>query len=141
MAGSKGGRSYSDQSYGSVKSAEPFAGNITAGTRATALVDSYKVMNPITVLDWNITNTTLGTGGSSQWVLAATSANGTAALGTIIFVGTHAAGAVVNGSVTGTACSVATDGTLNLYSVLSTAAGLTITPHIVYREYFDVSDN
>jgi len=140
MAGSKGGRSYSDQSYGGVKEVSPFD-TVTAGTKATALVDSYKVMSPITVLDWNITNSTLGTGGSSQWVLAATSANGTAALGTIIFVGTHAIGAVVDGSVSGTAADVATGGTLNLYSVLSTAAGLTLTSHIVYREYFDVSDN
>ena len=138
-ANSKGGRSYSDPSYGSVKSLEPFVPGITAGTRATALVDSLKVLNPITILDWNMTNMTLGTGGSSQWVLAATSANGTAALGTIIFVGTHAAGAVIDGSVTET--SVATGGTLNLYSVLSTAAGLTVTAHIAYRESFSVSDN
>ena len=69
--GSKGGRSYSDQSYGSMKTFT--FGAITAGTRATALVDSFVPMNPITVVDWFVSNSTLGTGGSSQWVLAATS--------------------------------------------------------------------
>ena len=139
MPSSQGGRSYSDPSYGSVK----MTGfeTVTAGTRATALVDSIKMMNPITVLDWNMTNTTLGTGGSSQWVLAATSDNGTAALGTIIFVGTHAAGVTVDGSVSGTAASVALGGRLDLYSVLSTAAGLTVKPVITYRETFTVGDN
>ena len=94
--GSKGGRSYSDPSYGSVK-VYTFP-QLTAGTRATGIAQAWQPMNPITVVDWQITNNALGTGGSSQWVLAATSANGTAALGTIIFVGTHAAGAEVAGS-------------------------------------------
>lgn len=134
---SKGGRSYSDPSYGSVKNASYT--RLTAGTRATGLVDTFKTMNPITIIDWQITNSTLGTGGSSQWVLAATSSNGTSALGTIIFVGTHAAGATVDGSVT--ELELAKDGVLNLYSVLSTSADLTITARFSYRERFDVSDN
>ena len=134
---SKGGRSYSDPSYGSVKSM--VIGPYTAGTRATAIVDGITAMNPITVLDWNLSNSTLGTGGSSQWVLAATSSVGTAALGTIIFVGTHAAGAVIDGSLTET--NVPTGGALHLYSVLSTAAALTVSARITYRERFDVSDN
>ena len=134
---SKGGRSYSDDSYGSVKSFT--FGVVTAGTRATAVVDSFSPMNPITVLDWNMSNTTLGTGGSSQWVLAATSSEGTSALGTIIFVGTHAAGAVTEGTATET--NVAKGGKVHLYSVLSTAAGLTVTAQVTYRERFDVSDN
>jgi hypothetical protein len=135
--GSKGGRSYSDPSYGSVKTA--MFNVVTAGTRATAIVDAISPMNPITIVDWNITNTTLGTGGSSQWVLAATSDSGTSALGTIIFVGTHALGAVVEGSMTET--EVAKGGKLHLYSILSTAAGLTLTARVSYREKFDVSDN
>jgi len=140
MPSSKGGRSYSDPSYGSVKTLSYL--ERTAGTRATALVESIKAMNPITVIDWNMSNTTLGTGGSSQWVLAATSANGTAALGTIIFVGTHAAGVTVDGSAASVAAAtVAAGGTLDLYSVLSTAAGLTLTARVAYREAFDVSDN
>lgn len=134
---SKGGRSYSDQSYGSVKTIT--FGVVTAGTRATAIVDAFSPMNPITVLDWNMSNSTLGTGGSSQWVLAATSASGTAALGTIIFVGTHAAGAVVEGTVTET--TVDKGGKLHLYSVLSTAAGLTVTAQVTYRETFVATDN
>lgn len=140
MAGSKGGRSYSDQSYGSVKSM--VLGPYTAGTRATAIVEGVTAMNPIKILDWNMSNSTLGTGGSSQWVLAATSSNGTAALGTIIFVGTHAAGAVIDGSASDVAgATLPTGGALHLYSVLSTAAGLTVSARITYREVFDVSDN
>ena len=140
MPSSKGGRSYSDQSYGSVKTLT--FGVVTAGTRATAIVDSFVAMNPITVLDWSMSNTTLGTGGSSQWVLAATSANGTAALGTIIFVGTHAAGAVVSGSASDVAsATLPAGGALNLYSILSTAAGLTVSAVVTYRETFVVSDN
>lgn len=140
MPTSKGGRSYSDQSYGSVKTLT--FGVVTAGTRATAIVDSFVPMAPITIVDWAISNTTLGTGGSSQWVLAATSSNGTAALGTIIFVGTHAAGAVVSGSVSDVAsATIPTGGALNLYSVLSTAASLTVETVISYRESFVVNDN
>ena len=134
---SKGGRSYSDPSYGSVKTVT--FGVVTAGTRATAIVDAFSPMNPITILDWNMSNSTLGTGGSSQWVLAATSSAGTAALGTIIFVGTHAAGAVVEGTATET--EVAKGGKLHLYSILSTAAALTLTAQVTYRERFDVDDN
>ena len=134
---SKGGRSYSDPSYGSVKTLT--FGVVTAGTRATAIVDAFTAMNPITILDWSMSNSTLGTGGSSQWVLAATSSNGTAALGTIIFVGTHAAGAEVSGTATET--SIPTGGALHLYSVLSTAASLTVKAVVTYRETFDVSDN
>jgi hypothetical protein len=136
--GSKGGRSYSDPSYGSVKTLS--FGAITAGTRATAIVDAFTAMNPITIIDWEMSNSTLGTGGSSQWVLAATSDNGTSALGTIIFVGTHAAGVVVNGSVA-TEVTIPTGGALHLYSVLSTAAGLTLSAKVSYREAFSASDN
>jgi hypothetical protein len=136
--GSKGGRSYSDQSYGSVKTLT--FGVVTAGTRATAIVDGFTAMNPITIVDWSMANTTLGTGGSSQWVLAATSSNGTSALGTIIFVGTHAAGAVVSGSVA-TETTIPTGGALHLYSVLSTAAALTVNTIVSYREAFVASDN
>lgn len=140
MAGSQGGRSYSDQSYGSVKTLT--FGVVTAGTRATAIVDTFTPMVPIKVLDWSMANTTLGTGGSSQWVLAATSANGTAALGTIIFVGTHAAGAEVSGSVSDVAsATIPTGGALHFYSVLSTSAGLTVRATVSYRESFVVSDN
>lgn len=136
--GSKGGRSYSDQSYGSIKTLT--FGVVTAGTRATAIVDGFVAMNPITIVDWAQSNTTLGTGGSSQWVLAATSSNGTSALGTIIWVGTHAAGAVTSGSIA-TETTIPTGGALHLYSVLSTAASLTLDTIVSYREAFVASDN
>jgi hypothetical protein len=137
---SKGGRSYSDPSYGSVKQTEPFTG-VTAGTRATALVESVKMLQSVTVVDWNIVNSALGTGGSSQWVLAATSANGTGALGTIVLVGTHAAGATVDGAISGAAANIASGGRLDFYSVLSTAADLSVKPRVSYRERFEVSEN
>jgi len=137
--GSKSGRSYSDPSYGSVKT-DRFALTATAGTRATAIVSTITPMNPISVVDWQMTNTVLGTGGSSQWVLAATSDAGTAALGTIIWVGTHAANVTVSGSATETIVSAG--GAINLYSILSTAApALAFETKISYRETFQVGDN
>lgn len=140
MPSSPGGRSYSDPSYGSVKTLT--FGVVAAGTRATAIVDGFVPMVPIKVLDWSMSNTTLGTGGSSQWVLAATGANGTAALGTAIWVGTHAAGAVLSASAADVAAAtIPTGGALHLYSVLSTAASLTLECVVSYREVFDVSDN
>jgi hypothetical protein len=137
--GSKGGRTYSDPSYGSIKTITLVAGS--AGTRATELVSRFVAMNPITIVDWTMSNTVLGTGGSSQWVLAATSSSGTSALGTIIFVGTHGPGAQVNGSVA-TETTIPTGGALDIYSVLSTAAPtLNVYAVVSYRETFDVSDN
>lgn len=134
-------RAYSDPSYGSYKIFR-FT-KWTAGTRATGLVESFKTMHPITVLDWNLSNTVLGTGGSSQWVLAATSSNGTAALGTIAAPGTHASGATVDGSIASVAAAtIATDGTLDLYSVLSTAdPGIAWIPSVLYRDAYSASDN
>ena len=142
--GSKGGRSYSDPSYGSVKTMR-FGFTGTAGTRATVIVPGGTItpMNPITIVDWQMTNRVLGTGGSSQWVLAATSSNGTAALGTIIWVGTHAANVNVEGSVSDVAsATIPTGGALHLYSVLSTAAvELAFDVTVSYREAFVESDN
>lgn len=133
-------RVYSDASYGAYKVLS--FPRVTAGTRATALVDRFVAMHPITVLDWSLVNGALGTGGSSQWVLAATSGNGTAALATAIFVGTHGIAANVQGSITQVAsCKVATGGTLDLYSVLSTAADITVRVDVLYQDAYDVSDN
>jgi len=131
-------RAYSDPSYGSKKVMQ-FAFQGTAGTRATAVVDTITPMHRIRVTDWEMINRVLGTGGSSQWVLAATSSAGTSALGTIIFVGTHAANVLVSGSVTET--PVAAGGVLNLYSVLQTAAvELAFTARVEYKEAFDNAD-
>ena len=142
MALSAKNRVYSDPSYGSYKVLALGGAGITAGTRATGLVDRFVAMNPITILDWSLVNTTLGTGGSSQWSISATSDNGTAALATAVFVGTHGIGGNVQGSVTQVAsCTIATGGTLDLYSVLSTAAGLTIRFDILYKDAYSVSDN
>ena len=137
--GSKGGRSYSDPSYGSQKVFQfPFVGS--AGTRATVVVSTINPMNAITIVDWDMTNTVLGTGGSSQWVLAATSDAGTSVIGTIVFVGTHAANVVVAGSATET--TISAGGALHLYSVVSTATpNLAVTTKVSYREAFQSGDN
>lgn len=133
-------RVYSDSSYGSYK-VFSFP-RITAGTRATALVERFVAMNPITVLDWSLVNGTLGTGGSSQWSISATSANGTAALATAVFVGTAGIGVNVQGSITSVAsATIATGGTLDLYSILSTAADLGVRVDILYKDAYDNSDN
>ena len=140
MAISTKSRAYSDPSYGAYK-VFSFP-RVTAGTRATALVDRFVAMHPITVLDWSLVNGALGTGGSSQWVLAATSDSGTAALGTAIFVGTHGIGGNVQGSITAVAsCTIPTGGTLDLYSVLHTAADLTVRADVLYKDSYSVSDN
>lgn len=139
--GSKGGRSYSDQSYGSIKTLTMWQGSM--GTRATILLSRFTAMNPITVVDWYQSNSVLGTGGSSQWVLAATSSNGTGALGTVVWVGTHDTGAVLNGSITEVgSCTIPTGGALDLYSVLSTASPTPVVTVVVsYREAFVATDN
>lgn len=140
MAISTKARVYSDPSYGAYK-VFSFP-RVTAGTRATALVDRLVAMHPITVLDWSLVNGALGTGGSSQWVLAATSDNGTAALGTAIFVGTHAIGGNVQPSITQVAsCKIPTGGALDLYSVLQTAADLTVRVDVLYQDNYVVNDN
>ena len=136
-------RTYSDPSYGSEKIL--YSQLWSAGTRATGLVEQVaKPMAPIEVIDFNVLNTVLGTGGSSQWVLAATSSLGTHAIATISLAGTHAANAYVDGSVTttGTTHIVATDGALNLYSVLSTASPAPILRfNVQYKEHYVNDDN
>ena len=136
VTSSKGGRSYSDPSYGSVK-VFSFSTLVT-GTRGAALVQTWEPMNPVTILDWNISCHTLGTGGNQAFTLAATSSLGTAALGTITMA-TNAIGAVVDGTCTET--SIAKGGVLHLYSVAGTGADLSITPNVTYRETFVVDDN
>jgi hypothetical protein len=134
---SKGGRSYSDPSYGSVKAVT--LGPITAGTRPTEVAFTFKTITPITVIDWKMVNSALGTGGSSQWKLSATSGAGTSTLGTLSFAGTHGVGAMLEATVSET--NVAAGGAVNLYSVLSTAANLALTAVVQYRERFVVTDN
>lgn len=132
---SKGGRSYSDPSYGSKKILN-FT-QVTCGTRATAAnVATISVMHPITITDWNITATVAGSGATSQWTLK----KGTTALGTLTFATNATAGAVVEGSVTET--SLTAGDVLVLGSVLSTAdPSQTCLASVEYRETFEVGDN
>jgi hypothetical protein len=133
---SKGGRTYSDPSYGSIKQFE--FSTLTTGTRGSALVQTWTPMNPVTILDWNISCHTLGTGGNQAFTLAATSSIATTALGTITMA-TNAIGAVVAGTCTET--TIAAGGALHLYSVEGTGASLSITPIVSYREAFLITDN
>ena len=141
--GSKGGRTYSDPSYGSVKTAAiQWTG--TFGTRATALIANWVPMNPISVIDWQMQSTVAGTTGGCSFVLAATSSEGTAALGTITFGTSGALGAsnsVQEGTCTET--KVAKGGVIHLYSVLGTVDPTMAfaNPIFSYRETFNVSDN
>jgi len=137
------GRSYSDPSYGSEKVL--YSQLWSAGTRATGLVENIATpMTPIEVVDFNVLNTVVGTGGPSTWVLAATSGLGTHAIATFALTGTHAANIHVNGSVTttGTTHLVGAEGNLNLYSVLSTASPAPIIRFdVAYQEHYTADDN
>ena len=133
---SKGGRTYSDPSYGSIKTFE--FSTLATGTRGAALVQSWRPLNPVTILDWNMMCHTLGTGGDQAFHLDATSSLATTSLGTIT-MGTNAIGAIVDGTCTET--SIAAGGALNLYSVAGTGATLYITPVVSYRETFIVDSN
>ena len=132
-------RSYSDPSYGSLNWIQ--SQTWSAGTRATALVETIPLPPTyIEITDWNIFNSTVGTGGSSQWVLAATSEAGTSAIGTISMTGTTAALSYTDGSATVT--KIAPGGFLNLYSILSTASpGPILKFTVEYREYYVQTDN
>lgn len=141
--GSKGGRTYSDPSYGSVKR-DCIQWTGTFGTRATGIIGNYTPMNPISVIDWQMISTVAGTHGGCSFVLAATSSLGTAALGTITF-GTSGAWPASNSTQEGTCTEtkVAKGGVINLYSVLGTVDPTMAfgNPMFTYRETFDVSDN
>ena len=132
------GRSYSDPSYGSKKVIA--SQQWSAGTRPTALVENIPLPpTSIEITDFNILNTIVGTGGSSQWVLAVTSSLATAAIGTISMTGTTAANSYTEGAVTAT--KIPQGGQLHLYSVLSTANPDPILRfNIEYAEYFLQSD-
>lgn len=131
---SKGGRSYSDPSYGSKK---VFAfTRVTVGTRATALVESISVMHPVTITDWNAIADVAGSGAATSWVLK----KNTTTLATISFATNATAATVVEGSLTET--SLTAGDTLNLFSVLGTSdPNQTILVNVEYRETFEVGDN
>lgn len=135
---SKGGRTYSDPSYGS-KKLFSFA-RVSMGTRSDdALVTEagiLTVMHPIRITDWNIICDATGDGGTSQWVLK----KGTTALGTLNFVTNPTAGTTVEGSVTET--SLTAGDTLRLYSATSVADPAPFaTARVEYREVFEDGDN
>ena len=135
---SKGGRSYSDPSYGSKKTMN--FQRVSMGTRAADTVELaagvLTVMTPMVVTDWSIACDATGNGGTSTWILK----KGTLALGTLSFVTNPTAGTVVTGTCdTNNDCNVGDK--LYLYTGLSTAAPQPfITPIVEYRETFDVSD-
>ena len=131
---SKGGRSYSDQSYGSIKQMQ-FGPN-TIGTIAAGNLTTFVATEPITVTDWAINNLALGTGGAATFVLYK---NSTTALGTIILAGTHAKDSAHAGSVTET--SLTAGDTLDFYVGLATTSIGGVIARVKYRETFEVGNN
>lgn len=131
---SKGGRSYSDPTYGSKKIIN-FA-KVTCGTRATGNLETISVMFPMTITDVNIIAFTAGSGAASSWTLK----KGTTALATVSFATNATAGTVVEGSVTET--SLTAGDTLSFGVILGTCdPNQTCQMSVEYRETFEVGDN
>ena len=131
---SKGGRSYSDPSYGSHKFIN--FQQYTCGTRSAAILESVVVTTPITVIGISAVAALAGSGSTSAWSV---SKNATA-LATLTFATNATAGTVVNGTVTAT---VLTSGDrLILASGTATAdPAQTSKITVEYYETFEVGDN
>jgi hypothetical protein len=131
---SKGGRSYSDPSYGSHKFIQ--FPRYTAGTRSAALLDSISVATPIYVLGVQGVAAVAGSGSTSVWVVQ----KNATAIGTLTFATNATAGTVVNASVTPVALT--SGDILNLRSGTSTAdPAQTAQIFVEFVETFEVGDN
>jgi hypothetical protein len=135
---SKGGRSYSDPSYGSHKSMT--FQQFSCGTRSAAILDAIVVNTPMKVIGISGVAAFAGSGSTSAWAVC----KNTTALGTLTFATNATAGAVANATVTTTAASVicAVGDRLTLQSGTQTAdPNQTCKVSVEYYELFDVSDN
>jgi len=131
---SKGGRTYSDPSYGSHKYI--MFPRYTAGTRSAALMDSISVAGPIYVVGVQGVAAIAGSGSTSVWVVQKNST----AIGTLTFATNATAGTVVNASIT--AVALTSGDILNLRSGTATADPTQTAQIIVeYVETFEVGDN
>ena len=131
---SKGGRTYSDPSYGSHK-VMTFA-QYTCGTRSAAVLEAQVITTPIRVVAVSGVAATAGSGSTSAWSVS----KNTTALGTLTFATNATAGAVANASITAT--DLAVGDRLVLASGTATAdPNQTCKVSVEYYEIFDNSDN
>ena len=109
-------RTYSNDSYGSKKTMVLPASEVLAGTgTAVDIGGEIKVMYPMTVQDFNYTNTTAGTGVAQGSVILGYKLAGTGsftAIGTAATSGTQAVDTIVSGACTAT--DIAADDTVSL---------------------------
>ena len=131
---SKGGRTYSDPSYGSHK-VMTFA-QYTCGTRSAAVLEAQVITTPIRVVAVSGVAGAAGSGSTSAWSVS----KNTTALGTLTFATNATAGAVANASITAT--DLAVGDRLVLASGTATAdPNQTCKVSVEYYEIFDNSDN
>ena len=132
---SKGGRSYSDPSYGSHK--QITFGLYSCGTRSAAILESIVVTTPISVIGVSAVATVAGSGSTSAWSVS----KNTTAIGTLTFATNATAGAVANvAAFTPVACAVGDR--LVLASGTATAdPNQNCRVSVEYYESFSVSDN
>ena len=132
---SKGGRSYSDPSYGSHKSIT--FGLYSCGTRSAAILEAIVVNTPMDVIGISAVATVAGSGSTSAWSVS----KNTTAIGTLTFATNATAGAVANvAAFTPVSCDVGDR--LVLASGTATAdPNQNCRVSVEYYETFDVSDN
>jgi len=131
---SKGGRSYSDPSYGSHKQLE--FGQFTCGTRSAAILEAIVITTPIRVVAVSGVASAAGSGSTSAWSVS----KNTTALGTLTFATNATAGAVANATITAT--DLAVGDRLVLASGTATAdPNQTCKVSVEYYEIFNNSDN
>lgn len=136
----KGGRSYSDPSYGSHK--QWSFQRVSMGTRAADTVELaagiFTAVSPCLLKRWKIVCSATGNGGTSTWILK----KGTLALGTLSFVTNPTAGTVVSGTLDVTNGTCAAGTVVYLYTGLSTAdPAAFVTAALEYHELFTESDS
>jgi len=131
---SKGGRTYSDPSYGSHKQLE--FGQFTCGTRSAAILEAIVITTPIRVVAVSGVASAAGSGSTSAWSVS----KNTTALGTLTFATNATAGAVANATITAT--DLAVGDRLVLASGTATAdPNQTCKVSVEYYEIFSNSDN
>ena len=132
---SKGGRSYSDPSYGSRKQLD--FGLYSCGTRSAAILESIVVTTPMKVVGISAVASIAGSGSTSAWAVD----HNTTAIGTLTFATNATAGAVANvAAFTPVDCNVGDSIVLN--SGTATAdPNQNCRVSVEYYETFDVSDN
>ena len=139
------GRSYSDPSYGVKQTIRGNTGAIALNGTVTSATTKgvVTVMQPCTVIDWNLAVLIAGTAVDTTVVIGKSLA-GTGAFapfGTITLTGTSAAATVRDGSVTATAFSTGDDIVIARGAGTETEAAIRVEAYIQYAETFEAADN